>query len=246
MVGRSIKRDCKCSLLDKGFWKNITETNEYRLSAGCSQSPYRSEGHSLFVTGGFDYYSEQETNSSESFNGEFWEEVLPNLSVSLHGQCVLLLNSTTVMVIGGAVQRGSEYSKATYLYNTEHKEWRVGPALKTARAYHGCGRIRKSSESHEFTAIVVGGTNIGAWSALKSVEILDGNRWVPGPDLPYATAGTTLIEDPTGGVINVGGWTESAHHVDEMFRLPHARNSKCCFKCKCQHMSLYLCSCVSL
>ena len=214
----------ECSLLDEGSWQNITHTNEYRLSAGCAQSPYRSEGHSLFVTGGYSETHSHETNTSESFNGEFWEEIYPNLNISLYGQCVVLLNYTTVMVIGG-FERESEYSNATFLYNTEHKEWRAGPALLTERAYHGCGRIRKSSQSHEFTAIVVGGTNQGPWSALKSVEILDGNKWVLGPDLPYATGGTTLIEDPTGGVINVGGWTENAHHVEEMFRLPHG-NSK--------------------
>ena len=42
---------------------------------------------------------------------------------------------------------------------------------------------------------------------LSSIEILDegSNAWRYGPELPFPMAGTGLVEDPSGGVVLMGG-----------------------------------------
>ena len=47
----------------------------------------------------------------------------------------------------------------------------IGPDLQINRESHSCSGIRSSKESHQFTAIVVGGHNNDG--RVKSVEILD-------------------------------------------------------------------------
>ena len=208
-----------CAILDNGSWQTVGQMNEFRQSAAVCESPYRSDGHSLFVTGGIGN-GKVVSNSVESLNGYKWEEINPSMEESLYGHCMVLLNPTTVMVIGGA---SLNFSSATYLFDTEHQKWRDGPTLNVARAHHGCGRIRKNGQGHEFAAIVVGGFN---GKPLDSIEILDGDKWIHGSGLPIATFGGSLVEDPTGGVLYIGGQTENDAFVDKIYRLPHAANSE--------------------
>jgi hypothetical protein len=59
---------------------------------------------------------------------------------------------------------------------------------------------------------------------MKSVEILDegSNVWRNGPDLPFGISQASLVEDPTGGVILVGGSSEDDNYLQTLFRLSDA------------------------
>lgn len=136
---------------------------------------------------------------------------------------MVLLNSTTAFLIGG--QQQYEHVKPnSYLLNTaaNSKEWIQGPSLKQGRNDHSCGRIRKDASNIEFSTIVVGGYDDG--KILKSVEILDdgANEWRSGPDLPFGIRYASLVEDPSGGVILVGGSSDDNRPLKTLFKLSDA------------------------
>jgi len=156
-----------------------------------------------------------------------WEFLLPSLPGKSLYSCMVLLNSTTAFLIGGIVGEESgtksQYSPKTFLFNTEanRQEWIEGPTLKFGREFHSCARIRKDSSSHQFSVIVVGGWGKGV---TPPVEVLDegASEWRNGPDLPFKISSASLVEDPTGGVILVGGASDETRHLKTLFRLSDA------------------------
>jgi hypothetical protein len=97
----------------------------------------------------------------------------------------------------------------------------AGPQLKHKRWQHSCGRIRTNIQSQDFTIIVAGGYDE---STLSSVEILDlgANKWRAGPFLPFGMSHVQMVEDPSGGVVLIGGRSDSKTHLDTLYQLPHA------------------------
>jgi hypothetical protein len=85
-----------------------------------------------------------------------------------------------------------------------------------ARYVHSCAMIRKDDKNPSRSAIVVSG------DATNSVEILDENSsmWRLGPYLPVSTCCATLVEDPRGGVILIGGSTSSGLSTS-LYQLKH-------------------------
>jgi hypothetical protein len=97
-----------------------------------------------------------------------------------------------------------------------------GPELKFKRSYHRCGKIRRNKESQEMSIIVAGGSD-GAFSFLSSVEILDegSNEWQTGPELPFGINESQMVEDQNGGVVLIGGYSESGGFRNTLYQLPH-------------------------
>ena len=216
--GYPYNKDCYL-LNDDGEWEAFGLMNEMRLYAALSQSPYPTEGQSFFVTGGMDE-AENVTKTVEILKGNKWDES-PEMPVELRYHCTVLLNSTTVMVIGG--MNKTTYSSEVFYFNSNSEKWTKGPPLNKPRPGLSCGRVRKNSQSHQFSVIVVGGFNGGH---LSSVEVFDEENgvWNYGPNFPIGINIGTLIEDPTGGVLKVGGEKENAddRFSDAIYRLPHA------------------------
>ena len=185
-------------------------------SAFCP-SPFINENNKLFVTGG--YTPGEWTNSSMVLTSDGWETLTPSLPVTVYDHCSVLLNSTTVMVIGGH-QGLPGLPQNTYLFNANTNEWTEGPRLSTNRFGSSCGPIRSDATSLRFSIIVAGGDN------LASVEILEdgANEWRRGPDLPFNIGFAAMVEDQTGGVILIGGsLSEHVELYDSIFRLAHAQ-----------------------
>ncbi len=213
-----------CFYFDNGQWNPTQPLTENRLYPGFSASPYPKVKSKIFVTGGMNNESISSSKSSAELLTEMgWEKVASIMPIPLSLHCMVLLNSTTVMIIGGV--DNTTVTPNTYLLNTENNEWIEGPPLSQNRYQHSCGRIRKSKESSKFDVIVVGGYN---GSFLSSVEIFDAEtfEWRAGANLPFGIDDSVLVEDPTGGVILVGGLYRSSGSLlvplDTLFRLPHA------------------------
>ena len=96
--------------------------------------------------------------------------------------------------------------------------------LHHARKGHSCARIRRGKDNHNFSMIAVGGYSSYNNDYLSIVEILDDvkSRWRYGPELPIKVGNATLIEDPAGGVILIGGQSTTVEHHDHVYRLAHA------------------------
>jgi hypothetical protein len=205
----------KCYSLENHKWVSSASMNSVRAAAAAAQL----EDGKPLVTGGYDG-SYTYLNSAEMLIEEGWESNIPSLPVTIAYHCMVTINSTTVMAIGGA-QNGQIYSGKTFYFTFGEESWTEGPELKKKRSYHSCGKIRRNKESQEMSIIVAGGHDVS--SRLSSVEILDegSNEWQTGPELPFGIEGSQMVEDQNGGVVLIGGWSSSILNFDTLFQLPH-------------------------
>jgi hypothetical protein len=187
--------------------------NSVRVYAAAAQL----QDGKLLVTGGFDE-SGSNLKSAEMLTEEGWESNIPSLPVTINGHCMITVNSTTVMVIGGIQNR--QTSGMTFYFTFGEESWTEGPELKNLRDSHSCGKIRRNKESQEMSIIVAGGYDD---SYLSSVEILDegSDEWVTGPELPFGIDESQMVEDQNGGVVLIGGYSDSIDNLDTLYQLPH-------------------------
>jgi hypothetical protein len=206
----------ECFTLKDNVWIPSANFKANITSAAISSSPYPLSSHKLLVTGG--YSSSTLLSTFEVLTKEGWKTISPSLPVKTSDHCAVLVNSTTIMIIGGYRNQ-----KNTHYFNSLNAEWVRGPQLQQERKYHSCGRIMRDSQSQETSIVVVGGMDRSD-KHLSSVEILDegSNEWRQGPALPFEIHGSQMIEDRNGGVVLVGGSTKSYEDLNTLFHLPHA------------------------
>jgi hypothetical protein len=202
----------KCYSLENNKWVSSDSMNLGRSSAAAAQL----QDGKLLVTGGW-YLSD--LNSAEMLTEEGWESNIPSLPLTISYHCMVTVNSTTVMAIGGF--QNSELSGKTFYFTFGEESWTEGPELKNKRWYHRCGKIRRNKESQEMSIIVAGGEDGSSY--LSSVEILDegSNEWQTGPELPFGIFGSQMVEDQNGGVVLIGGGPSSVDILDTLYQLPH-------------------------
>jgi hypothetical protein len=204
----------KCYSLENNQWVSSASMNSVRVRAAAAQLK---DGH-LLVTGGYDE-SVSDLNSAEMLTEEGWESNIPSLPVTFYAHCMVTVNSTTVMAIGGT-QNGQSYSGKTFYFTLGDESWTEGPELKNKRSSHSCGKIRRNKESQEMSIIAAGGIKS---SFLSSVEILHegSNEWQMGPELPFGISHSKMVEDQNGGVVLIGGLSSSVGYLDTLYQLPH-------------------------
>jgi hypothetical protein len=102
----------------------------------------------------------------------------PDLPLEVAYHCLVSLNDTTILLIGGRLLDGTR-SNATYYYNTDHKTWTDGPSLTIGRSVHSCALFKSPQHGHTDTVIVTGGWNDGS---IDSTELLnlESNSWQSG------------------------------------------------------------------
>ncbi len=207
--------DKNCFSLENNNWVSTDSMNAVR---GFSAATQLQDGR-LLVTGGLDDYSHF-INSAELLTENGWKSKVASLPFTIGAHCMVTINSTTVMVIGGT-QNGQNSANTFYL-NIERQSWTEGPALKTTRYAHSCGRIRKDQNSQELSIIVAGGTNDDS-PLLSSVEVLDegSKEWQTGPELPFGIKYAKIVEDPSRGVVLIGGYYSAHQYLDTLFQLAH-------------------------
>jgi len=149
----------------------------------------------LFLTGG---KNKQYLATTEILMKGGFEKALVKLPIDISGHCMILLNRTSIIVIGGE-QEVVTLAK-TYILRTENMQWSNGPQLSVPRSFHSCAKIAKNSMETEQSIIVAGG-----WTAndgyISTVEILDegSSQWRKGPELPFPICCSAMVEYPSGG-----------------------------------------------
>jgi hypothetical protein len=206
-------RSNKCYSLENNEWISSASMNSVRAYAAAAQL----QDGKLLVTGGSD--GSAYLKSAEILTEEGWENNMPSLPVTIAAHCMVTVNSTTVMVIGGW-QNNQDFSGKTFYFSFGEESWTEGPELKNKRDCHSCGKIRRDKDSQEMSIIVAGGYD---GSYLSSVEILDedSNEWQAGLELPFGISYSQMIEDQNGGVVLIGGRSSSDDSLDTLFQLPH-------------------------
>jgi hypothetical protein len=102
----------------------------------------------------------------------------PDLPLEVSYHCLVSLNDTTLLLIGGRLQGGT-YSKATYYYNTDHNTWTDGPSLTIGRDDHSCALFKSPQHGHTDTVIVTGGFDGGELASTEFLN-LESNSWQSG------------------------------------------------------------------
>jgi hypothetical protein len=203
----------KCYSLENNAWISSARMNSVRVYAAAAQL----QDGKILVTGGVD--GSGSLNSAEMLTEEGWDSNLPALPVTMYGHCMVTVNSTTVMVIGGG--QNGQISGKTFYFTFGEESWTEGPELKNKREYHSCAKIRRNKESQEMSIIVAGGHDYSSY--LSSVEIMDegSNEWQTGPKLPFGIDYSQMVEDQNGGVVLIGGESSSLSYLDTLYQLPH-------------------------
>ncbi len=170
-----------CYSYDNGWFKSFTMIQPNRSFAASSISPY--ENTSLMVTGGEISYPVL-TNLAEIITPSGWVQI-PSLPIPIVHHCMVTINATTVMVIGG-YNKMFPFSASSYYFNIAEETWKEGPLLTFGRHSHKCGIIRKTGKK---SIVVVGGVN-DSGVFLRSVEILDDDatEWHSGPGVNSPTS----------------------------------------------------------
>jgi hypothetical protein len=201
-----------CYSLENNEWVTSCSMNSSRKYPAAAQL----QSGRLLVTGG---YSGPSLNTAEMLGEEGLERKLPSLPVTIAYHCMVTLNLTTVMAIGGFQDK--LVSGKTFYFTFGAESWIEGPELKIKRRCHSCGRIRRDKKGQEMSVIVAGGHDSGL--PLESVEILDAgsNEWQTGVELPLALWWSQIVEDQNGGVILIGGSSSSINNLNTLYRLTH-------------------------
>ena len=144
----------------------------------------------------------EDLNTGEINTANSWTPLKAGLPVTIRRHCMVLLNSTTVLLVGG-IQQGIMSSK-TFFFNSQFEKWIEGPSLKFARILHNCAMIKTSGHGKKLSVVVAGGNN---GTLMSSVEILDeGSReWRAGANLPQGASSGMMVADANDGVIQIGG-----------------------------------------
>jgi hypothetical protein len=201
----------RCYSLENNEWVSSDSMNSVRFYGAADQL----QDGKLLVTGGVGL---EVLNSAEILTENGWESNIPSLAVTIYDHCLVTINSTTVMVIGGI--QNNQISGKTFYFNFGEDGWTEGPELKNKRRLHSCGRIRRDKDSQEMSTIVVSGQDLGF---ISSVEILDegSNEWQTAQDLTVGIGYSQLVEDQNGGVVLIGGLSNSNEKLDSLYQLPH-------------------------
>ncbi len=188
---------CDCFELKSGRWASIASLSECRQYAPSLELslPNGNGEEWLIIAGGTDTSSELKS-SVEAFNGDNWSlEKISPLPYSKSGHCMVRLNESTLLSIGG-FENNTGYSNNTYFYNSTSNSWYEGPSLNVQRTGAACGIldwINPETNLNEKVVVVAGGFN-NEVQYMSSVELLffeefesaqDG--WEMGPNLPRAT-----------------------------------------------------------
>jgi hypothetical protein len=212
---QNYNQSSKCYSLENNKWVSSDSRNSTKVSAASAQL----QDGQIIVTGGQNS-SLNNLNSAEILTAEGWDTTMPVLPVTIVDHCMVTVNYTTVMVIGG--WQNDKYLGKTFYYTFGEESWTEGPKLKNARFWHSCGKIRSNNASQKLTIIVVGGAD-GSSAYLSSVEILDigSNEWQTGPELPFGIYWSQMVKAQNGGVALIGGFSNSDSYLDTLFQLPH-------------------------
>ena len=208
---------CSCYALKDGGWNEMPSLNNCHRFASSALLSLENNEEVFLVTGG--YIDFVPLDFVEGFNGIDWDqERFSDLLQPVFEHCLVKINSTTLLSIGGA--EGSVYDSVpnTYFYNVQDNQWITGPSLNTPRAGSSCEVLNwKNPETNKVEKVVVAA---GGYDT-ETVELLflegsKNNGWVMGPSLPETAYLSTMIGFQNSVVLIGGGEGLDGHHLYQL------------------------------
>jgi hypothetical protein len=136
----------------------------------------------LWLTGGMmgtsEYFVPQKSSEIIQLGGETTTVTAgQDLPVILNQHCMLLLNATTIIVIGGT--SGNALSSASYYFDIQQLEgqWVQGPSMLEKRESHACGIFTSNFHNNQRTLVVTGGKPLTTSSEFL---VLGESKWTKG------------------------------------------------------------------
>ena len=102
----------------------------------------------------------------------------PELPIEVEEHCLVRLDESRVMMIGGFDNTNYETSANTHIYDFDTETWSNGPALNQARKLLGCGTFTSAAHGGKTMVVVAGG-----YFLMDSVEFWDptgDEGWIQG------------------------------------------------------------------
>ena len=130
----------------------------------------------LWVTGG--YGGNVQWLSSSELIGPGGSSEGPELPIEVEEHCLVRLDESRVMMIGGFDNTNYETSANTHIYDFDTETWSNGPALNQARKLLGCGTFTSAAHGGKTMVVVAGG-----YFLMDSVEFWDptgDEGWIQG------------------------------------------------------------------
>jgi hypothetical protein len=112
----------QCYSFNETDWTRSPDMMSAKRFAAVSVYPNLTLASNLFMTGGQIPSSSLSTVEVLTSNG--WETLPQSLHVKIYFHCSVLVNSTTVMIIGGV--QNDVGSPNTYYFNTDTQLWNSG------------------------------------------------------------------------------------------------------------------------
>ncbi len=203
---------CSCQAYQNGSWVSEADPKACRYNASSSILTNSDGKEFLFIAGGSKDVGEH-LNLTETFDGTYWNNQASALE-AVSGHCIVHINSSTVLSIGGLNIQGP--MKSTFFYNKNKNKWTPGPSLNTARVDLTCGILlwrNSTSANIEKVVVAAGGWDVDDTSQIwtNSTELLYFDDldiiekdWTKGPDLPSIVYDAAMVEY-NNTVILIGG-----------------------------------------
>jgi len=135
--GSSRRAECY-ALLQGSTWQSIPSLRQAIALAQFSPSPFANESGVLVLSAGFS--GARYSNSVQILRHGKWES-WSGLPLGMKGHCMLLMNSSALMTIGG--YNNSHLANTFVLNSLSSKQvWIPGPSMNRGRYFHACARIR--------------------------------------------------------------------------------------------------------
>ena len=163
--------------------------------------------------------------------GSFEFQTGPDLPMAIYFHCLIQLNSSTALLIGGSNDPDDGSSSAvqsTFFLpipgGSNDARSMEGPDLISPRRSHACGVLKNPSDGNN--VVVVAG---GVVEDPKSTEMLvmDSERiWKAGPELPTGTSGAAGVTTSDGKAFLLIGGGDEETYFSWIFKLDYSKNIK--------------------
>ncbi len=201
-----------CYILDPvtgQFVKNVSMIQVRQDAAGIAVNG----GTELFVSGD----SALASFTTEFVNPKTGSRPGPDMPVGLAWHCIVKVNDTTVMILGGWEVQRQIRTRDTYFLDIQSQAWTRGPSLITGRSGHACAEIADNDDNSILVAVSGGLTDNSRTDSLEIYAIGDAEaNWKESQRLGVALIGSRFVVMPEGKyAVLTGGMFDNANNREE-------------------------------
>ncbi len=227
--------------VDACYYLEGSNSNEWKLAEAklsdkrdlAAGIVIHSKYKTLWVTGGVNGNTLNSTDlvSLSEDQTTFSTKPGPKLPLPNYGHCMVKLNETTAMVLGGK-DSADQYVPTTYFISIP-KEGQTpaavadvtwAPALRVGRWKHSCGLLTDPGDENRHVIVVTGGDNEEEELVSTELFVVGSAGWIPGPDLPQKADAARGVTSNDGKSFLVAGGDNDGTLSKSILKLEYNTN----------------------